>query len=119
MARATQISCSGRQGPAPAVDPDFCAYFFKLPVAEIVEQIFPPAILGILKALGHDARCGEMPQINVFGIVAPNKKIQESVAVVIEPDGCVRVDPGRQSGLLGYARKAAALIIVKQLGSSP
>src|SRR5208283_1812650 len=115
---SAQICCCG-QGPATAINANFRADLLKFPVAEIVKQILSPAVLGILKALGHDARRREMPQINVFRIVAADEEVQESVAVVIEPDGGVRIDPGRQSSLLGYAGEAVALIIVKQLGATP
>src|ERR1700691_4230178 len=60
-----------------------------------------------------------MPKINIFRIVAADEKIQKPVTVVIQPNGCVCVDPGRQSSLLSYAGKAVALIIVKQFGTSP
>src|SRR5580692_1798952 len=92
MSSSAQIRCGSGQGPAAAVDTDFPADFFKLAVAEIVKQILAASVLRILETLGHDARCGEMPKVDTLRIVAADEKVEESVAVVIEPDGGVRVD---------------------------
>ena len=112
MPGAAQVRGRRGQRPAPAVDANFLGDFFKLSVAQIVKQIFAPAILGILKTLGHDARGCEMPEINVFGIVAADKQIQQAIAVVVKPDGGVGIDPARQAGLLAYAGEAVALVVV-------
>src|SRR5579864_6313334 len=97
MACPAQVCGGGSQCPAPAVDADFPADLFKFAVAEIVKQILSAAILGILETLGHDACGGEMPKINAFGIITANEKVQQPVAVVIEPDGRVCIRPRGQS----------------------
>src|SRR5579862_2675801 len=119
MARPAQI-CRGRsQCPAPAVDASLSTYLFKLAIAEIMKQILSPAILGIFETVGHNARGRDVPKIDVFGIVSAYKKVQQPVAVVIEPDCRVRVDPRGQASLLGYARESVTLIVVKQLRTPP
>ncbi len=95
MAGAAQIRCGGCKRPATAVDSDLRADFFKLAVAQIVEEIFAAAVLGILKTVRHHARGVQMPQVDVLGIVAADKEIEQSVAVVVEPDSRVRIDPLR------------------------
>ena len=54
-----------------------------------------------------------MPKINIFGVIAADEQIQKAIAIVIKPYRCVGVDPGRQSRLLGHAREAMTLIVVK------
>src|SRR5882724_1202090 len=119
MACPTQIRCGGSQRPATAVDSNLCAYLFKLAVAQIVKQIFSATILGVLETVGHDARRGQVPQINVFGVVATDEEIQQSVAVIIKPDRGIAVNPRRKAGLFADAREAVALIVVKQFGPPP
>src|SRR3984885_81921 len=119
MAPPAQIRRGSRQCPTPALDSNFCADVFKFAVPEIVKQILSPAVLGVLKTVGHDARRRGMPKINVFGVVAADEKVQKPVAVVIEPDRRVRINPRRQSSLLSYAREAVAPVVVKQLWTSP
>src|SRR5688500_6170872 len=58
-------------------------------------------------------------EIDVFGVVATEKKIQTPVAIVIEPESGVCVDPRRQFCLIGYAREALAGIVVEELGPAP
>ncbi len=82
-----------------AVDADFRADFFKLAVAQIMKEIFPPAVLRVFETVGHDARGREMPQVDVFGVVATDEQIEQSVAVVVEPDSGIGIDPLRQAGL--------------------
>jgi hypothetical protein len=56
-------------------------------------------------------------EIDVLGPVAWKKQIEAAIAVVIEPDGGVRVDPRRQTGLLANRREALASVVVKELGA--
>ena len=119
MPGAAQVGCGRGQRPAPAVDANFLGDLFKLSVAKIVKQIFSPAILGVLKTLGHDARGGEMPEVNVLVIVTADEQVQQPVAVVVKPDGGVGIDPARQAGLLAHAGEAVALVVVVELGASP
>src|ERR1700730_1821881 len=119
MAGAAQVRRCGSQGPAPAAYAHFRADFLESAVAEIVKQIPSTAVFRILKTLRHDSRRGEMPKVDIFRIVAADEQVQQSVAIVVEPDGCVRIDPRRQSRLLGDAREAVTMIIVKQFRASP
>ena len=81
-----------------------------------MEDVLPAAVLGVLEALGHDARRGELPEIHVLRPVAGKKQIEEPVTVVIEPDGAVGVDPRRQPGPLADRNEAPTLLVVKQFG---
>src|SRR6185369_9908337 len=84
-----------------------------------MKEILAPAVLSILEAFGHHASVLEMPEINIFGVVAAEKKIEFSIAVVIKPDCCIRIYPGGQTGLFSNARECLAAIVMKQLRSSP
>ncbi len=61
----------------------------------------------------------EMPEVDVLGIVTADEQVQQPVAIVIEPDGGVGVDPGRQPGLLAHAGEAVALVVMEELRASP
>src|SRR6476646_7365587 len=119
MSTAPQVGCGRGQRPTPAVDANFLGNFFKLSVAKIVEQIFSSAILGILKTLGHDAGSGEVPGVDVLGIVTADKQVEQPIAVVIKPDGGVGIDPARQASLLAHPGEAMASVVVVELRASP
>ena len=61
----------------------------------------------------------EMPEVDVFGVVAADEEVELAVAVVVEPDGGVGVHPLRQPGLLGHAREALAAVVVEQFRPAP
>src|SRR6476661_5537929 len=103
MPGAAKVGGRGSQRPAPAIDADFFGDLFKLSVAQIVKQIFAPTILGVLKTLGHDSRGRDVPQVDFFIVVTADEKIEQAIAVVVEPDGGVGVDPARHPGLFAYA----------------
>ena len=60
-----------------------------------------------------------MPQVHVFRIVATDKQVEESIAVVIKPDGCVGIDPTWQARLFTYAGEALAMVVVKEFRTPP
>src|SRR5271155_5143690 len=119
MPRAAQVCGRSSQRPAVAVDANLGADFFKLSIAEIVKQIFPPAVLRILETVGHDSRGGEMPEGDVFGIIASDEEIEQAIAIVVKPYRGIGVDPAGQPGLFGDAREPVTLIVVIELGASP
>src|SRR5580698_6637697 len=102
-----------------AVDANLDTDFLKLSIAQIVKQILPPAVLGVLETVGHDARGGEMPEVGVFRVVASDEEIEKAVAIVVKPYRRVGVDPARQSGLFADARESVTLIVMIKLGASP
>jgi len=53
-----------------------------------------------------------MPEIDSLVIVASDEEIEFAIAIVIQPDGRVGVDPGGKSGLFRDARKVLAAIVV-------
>ena len=83
-----------------------------------MEQIFPPAVLGVLEALGHDLRRLEPGEIDLFVPVAGKKQVEPAVAVVVEPHRCIGVDPCGQSRLLTDRREPFAAVVVKELGTA-
>ena len=113
IACAAQIGCRAGQRPAAAADASLRAHFFKVAVAEIVEEIFAAAVFRVLKAVGHHARVAQVPQVHIFRIVTADEEIELAIVVVIEPDGGVGVDPRRQPGLFAHAREVFALVVVK------
>src|SRR6185437_16908657 len=108
MPTSAQVGRGRGQRPTSAVDANFLGNLFKLSVAKVVKQIFSSSILGVFKTLGHDAGSGEMPEVNAFVIVTADKQVEQSIAVVIKPDGGVGVDPARQAGLLAHTGEAMA-----------
>src|SRR5262249_56597201 len=101
------------------VDTVFLTDFLERPTPEIGKEILAPAILRVLKTLRHHLRVLQMPEVDVFGIIAAEKKIQSPVAIVVKPDCGVGIDPRRQSGLLSHARKLLARIVVKEFRLAP
>ncbi len=61
----------------------------------------------------------QVPEVDVLGVVAAEEEIQTPVAVVVEPDGRVRVDPRGQVGPVGDARETFARVVVEELGPAP
>ena len=78
-----------------------------------------PPFLAYSKLSGMIFVVVELPQVDVVGPVAGEEQIELAVAVVVEPDGGVGVDPRRQAGRLGDAREALAAVVVEQLGLAP
>ena len=60
-----------------------------------------------------------MPEIDVLVVVAADEEIQFAVAIVIQPDGGVGIDPRGQSGLLGDAGEVLAAVVVIKLRLAP
>src|SRR5271154_4299473 len=79
---AAQVGRNGCQRPATTVDANFFANLFKFPVAQIVKKIFAAPIFRVLKTVRHHLGGREMPKIDVFRVVAADKQIQQTVAVV-------------------------------------
>src|SRR6185503_4834565 len=79
VAGATQVSDCCRQRPPARVDACLLTDFFKRSVTPVVEEILAPAILRVLKTLRHHLRVLQMPEINIFRIIATEKKIQSSI----------------------------------------
>jgi hypothetical protein len=119
VAGAAQVSCDGGKGPAARLEAELRGNFLEAAAAEVVKEILAPSVGCVLEALGHDLRVLEMPEIDVLGIVAAEEKVELAVAVVIEPDGGVGVDPGRQAGLCGNACEMPAAVVVVELRPTP
>src|ERR1051326_5729804 len=102
-----------------SVDAKLRADFFKMPVAEIMKEIFSSAVTRILETLRHHLGRREMPEVNRFWIVAAKEKIKPSVSVIVEPDSRVRIDPSGQASLLRDARKAMPRVVMKKFGLAP
>src|SRR6185503_20606954 len=114
-----QVSDSRCERPASRVDADFLTDFFERATTEIAEEILAPAVLRVLKTLRHHLRAFQVPEVDVFGVVAAEKKIQSPVAIVVKPERCVCVDPRRQSCFVSHLRKLLARIVVKEFGLAP
>src|SRR5580704_4238684 len=95
-----------------AVDANLDTDFLKLSIAQIVKQILPPAVLGVLETVGHDARGGEMPEVDVFRVVASDEEIEKAVAIVVKPYRGIGVNPWRQPSLFRDAREPVTVIVV-------
>ena len=119
MTGASEVGGDGGERPAAGVNAEFSADFFKFAVAQIVEEIFAAAVFGVLKTVGHHASVGEMPEVDIFVVVATDEEIEQAVAVIVEPERGVGIDPGGKAGLFGDARKTLASVIVKKFGTSP
>src|SRR4029078_29165 len=119
MPTAAQVGRGRGQRPTSAVDANFLGDLFKLSVAKVMKQIFSSSILGVFKTLGHDAGSGEMAEVNVLVILTADKQVEQPIAVIIKPDGGVRIDPARQAGLLSHPGEAMASVVVVELGASP
>src|SRR6185503_9716167 len=82
IAGATQIRRRCSQSPSSRVDADFLTDLFERASTEIAEEILAPAVLRVLKTLRHHLRAFQVPEVDVFGVVAAEKKIQSPVAIV-------------------------------------
>jgi len=60
-----------------------------------------------------------MPQVDVFGIVAGDEEVEQAIAVVVEPNGSIGVDPRRQTCMVADARESVAMVVVEQFRPSP
>src|SRR5579884_1077261 len=119
MACAAEIGGGSGKRPAAAVDSGLLGDILELAIAKIAKQVFAAAILGVFKALRHHACVFEMPEINFLRVVSTNEKVEEAIAVVVEPNCGVCIHPRWQSSLLGYAGEAVALIVMEQLRLAP
>src|ERR1700733_12735847 len=119
MSGASQVRGRGGQGPPVALDPYLFADLFKPAITQVVKQEFSAAVFGVLKTLRHHARGIQMPQIQLFGVVPANEQVEQSVAVIVEPNGTVCINPRRQPGSFAHTTKAAALVVVEKLGPAP
>src|SRR5690606_11813499 len=88
-----EIGSTGRQRPASGIDARFTGDVLKLSVAEIFEQVLSPAVLCVLKALGHHQRVFERPEIDVITEISAQKHVEQAVAVIIEPHSGVDICP--------------------------
>src|SRR5262245_19834687 len=103
ITRSAQISRGRGQRPAARFDAELFGDFLKFTIAQIVEEVLAPAVLRVLETLGHHLSVLEIPQVDFLVVITRDEKIELSVAVVIEPDRAVRIDPFRKPGLLGHA----------------
>src|SRR5262249_38100891 len=77
------------------------------------------AVLRVLEALGHHLRVFEIPQVELLVVITGDEEVEPPVAVVIEPDSAVGVDPFRKPCLLTHAREAFAAVVMVKLRLSP
>ena len=115
IARTRQIRRGRRQRPAPRLNAERRRRLLERAVAAIVEHVLPAAVLGVLEALGHDARGLQVPEIELLRPVAREEQVEASVAVVVPPDRRIGIDPARQARLLGHAHERAAAVVAEQL----
>src|SRR6266496_2141951 len=118
-AGSAQIRRRRSERPMAAVDSHLRSDIFELTVANVMEKIFATSVFGIFKTLGHHPSRFEVPEINIFGVVSADEKVQSPVAIVVKPDGGVRIQPRRQTRLLGDAGESLAVIVVKEFGLAP
>src|ERR1700733_15359656 len=119
MSGAAQIR--GRSGKRPPIALDTRAFadLLKLAIAQVMKQELSAAVFGVLKTLRHHARGIQMPQIQLFGVVPANEEVEQSIAVIVKPDGAIGIDPGRQTGSIAYPGKTTATVVMKKLRLSP
>ncbi len=55
--------------------PSFAADLFKRTAAQIVKEILAATVFRVLETLGHHLRRLQMPEIDVFGVVATQEEI--------------------------------------------
>ena len=60
-----------------------------------------------------------MPQINLFRVITAEEEIEPPVAIVVEPNCCVGVDPRWQSGFVGHAGELLSCVVMKEFWLAP
>ena len=96
-----EVGRRGGERPARAADPHAIGDVLELAAAEVAEEQVLPAVVGELEAVVHDPRRREVPQIDVAPEVRGDVQVEQPVAIVVEPDRAVAVDPAAQAG--GFA----------------
>src|SRR5262245_54375145 len=119
ITRSAQIGRDRGQRPPARLDAELFGDFFKFTAAEIVEEEFAPAVLRVLETFGHHLRVFQIPQIDLLVVIPRDEEVKLAVAVVIEPERVVGVDPLGQPGLLAHARETFAAVVVEKIGTPP
>ena len=99
--------------------PTFALTSSKWPLPRLWKRYLRPPFLAYSKLSGIMRVFFRCQRSTSLGIVAGDKQIELAVAIVVEPDRGIRVDPGRQTGLVGDARESLAVIVVEQLRPAP
>src|SRR4051812_13064 len=84
-----------------------------------MKEILASTVLGVFETLRHHPGILQVPEVDIFGVVPANEKVQQTIPVVIEPDGGVCIDPLWQTGRLCHAGETMSAIIVEEFGPSP
>ena len=100
IAAPAQISRGRGQGPAAALDAQLLGHIFKAAVTAVAQQVLPSTVLRVLEAFRHDPGGRQLPQVDVLRIIAADEQIQPPIAIIIQPDSRVGIDPARQPGVL-------------------
>ena len=98
---AVEIGRGGGKGPARAADAHLVGHVLELAVAKVVKEQILTAVGGELEAVVHDPGAGQVPQVDVASEVRGHVKIEQAVAIIVEPDGAVAVHPAVQACRLG------------------
>src|SRR5438445_13193182 len=87
-------------------------HILEFAVTQIVEEEIFSTVGGELEAVVHDLRRGEMPQIDIASEVRRDVEVEQTVAIVIEPDRAVAIHPSMQPGFFGHVLEMMAVQIL-------
>src|SRR6185436_16999970 len=111
---AVEISRRGSERPPRAADSHLVRYILELPTAHVVEEKILASVGGELEAVVHDLRRRQVPQIDVASKVRRHVEVEQSVAIVVEPDGAVAVHPAMKARADGDIDEMRAIHILVQ-----
>ena len=81
----------------------------ELAAAEVVEEQILAAVVGELEAVVHDPRRREVPEVDVVAEVGRDVQIEQTIAIVVEPDRAVAVHPAVEAGRFGHLLEVRAV----------
>jgi len=79
-----------------------------------VEQKVLAAVRRELEAVVHDSRRREAPQIDVVAKIRGDVQVQETIAIVIDPDCAIAIDPAAQSRCFGDILEVVPIEVPEQ-----
>src|SRR4029078_2475034 len=109
-----QIRGGGGERPPRAPNAEFVGDLLELAVAQVVEHQVLAAVRGELEAVVHDPRGRQMPEVDVVAEVGRHVEIEPAVAIVIDPDCAVAVDPAVQTGGFGHVLEMVAVDVFEE-----
>src|SRR5205814_4100813 len=105
---AVEVGRRSCQRPSRAADAHFVGHVLELAATKIVEEQVLPTVSGELEAVVHDLRGLEVPQVDVASKVRGDIEVEQTVAIVVEPDRAVAVYAAAEARLLGYILETSA-----------